>query len=132
VESTFGKLSKTSSISRQLTGILEQQSQSLTSLTAHSQGGIIVSNALRQVAPNSLSVNTVINFNGAAVSPKVLSQTASSAGATRGIYQAHFFDAVPNLFGQGTYNPFRIIGSFLAFPFMFMGSGLSPHTVYIP
>ena len=132
VESTLGKLNKTSGLSRQLAGILEQHSQSITSLTAHSQGSIIVSNALRQVTANSLTVNTVVNFNGAAVSPKVLSQTASSAGATKGIYQAHFFDPVPNLFGQGTANPFRIIGSFLAFPFLFMGPELSPHTVYTP
>jgi hypothetical protein len=132
VESVLGKLTKTSGISRQLTGLLEQQSQSLTRLTAHSQGSIIGSNALRQVAPNSLSVNTVVNFNGAAVSPGVLSQTASNAGATVGNYQAHFFDAVPNLFGQGTANPFRIIGSFLAFPFLFAGPVLSPHTIYVP
>ncbi len=132
VESALGKLTKTSSLSRQLAGILEQQSPSLTSLTAHSQGGIIVSNALRQVTPNSLTVNTVVNFNGAAVSPQVLRETASRAGATKGIYQAHFFDAVPNVIGQGTFNPLRIIGSFLATPFLFMGPKLSPHTVYVP
>ena len=132
VESTLGKVTKTSGLSRQLAGLLEQHSQSIAGLTAHSQGSIIVSNALRQVTANSLTVNTVVNFNGAAVSPRVLSQTSSSAGATKGVYQAHFFDAVPNLFGQGTANPFRIIGSILAFPFLFMGPELSPHTVYTP
>ena len=73
VESTLGKLTKTSGISRHLARVLEQQSQSITRLTAHSQGGIIVSNALRQVPPNSLTVNTVVNLNGAAVSPRDLS-----------------------------------------------------------
>ena len=132
MESTLGKLTNTSSISRHLTEILKTQSQSLARLTAHSQGAIIASNALAQLTPNSLSVNTVVNFNGAAVSPEVWNQTASNAGATVGTYQAHFFDPVPNLIGQGTANPFRIIGSFLATPFLFLGPRLSPHTVYIP
>ncbi len=106
VESTLGRLTNTSSISRQLAEILQQQSQSLTSLTAHSQGGIIVSNALRLVPPNSLTTNTVVNFNGAAVSPETWSQTVSHAGATTGIYQAHFLDTVPNIIGQGTFQSF--------------------------
>jgi len=130
VESALGKLKNTSSISRQLAGILKGQTGSLTNLTAHSQGGIIVSNALRYIPNNALTTNTVINFNGAAVGPNIFSKTILQSGATPGIYAARTFDAVPNILGLATYNPFKIIGSALMSPLLF--TPLSQHTVYIP
>jgi hypothetical protein len=130
VESALGKITNTSSISRQLAGILRGQAGSLKNLTAHSQGGIIVSNALRQIPNNSLSVNTVVNFNGAAVGPNIFSRTVLRSGATPGLYGAHAFDAVPNIFGMATYNPLKILGSIFMSPLLF--TPLSQHAVYTP
>lgn len=130
VESALGKITNTSSISRQLAGILKGQSGSLTNLTAHSQGGIIVSNALRQIPNNALTVKTVVNFNGAAVGPNVFTKTVLQSGATPGVYAANLFDAVPNIIGMATYNPLRILGSIFMSPLLV--TPLSQHSVYIP
>jgi RHS repeat-associated protein len=130
VESVLGKITNTSSISRQLSGLLESQANSLTNLTAHSQGGIIVSNALRRIPENSLTANTIVNFNGAAVGPNLYSNTVIRSGAIPGYYHAHAFDAVPNLFGMATFNPFKILGSVLMSPLLL--TPLSPHTFYTP
>lgn len=130
VESALGKLTNTSSISRQLAGILKSQAANLTDITAHSQGGIIVSNALRQLPANSLSANTVVNFNGAAVGPRLFSRVTGNAGATPGIYQARYFDFVPNVLGMATFNPIKILGSAILSPLLF--TPLSQHSVYTP
>ncbi|MFT5397102.1 MAG: hypothetical protein ACI85N_002320, partial [Gammaproteobacteria bacterium] len=130
VESVLGKVTNTSSLSRQLAGILEHNVDSLTNLTAHSQGTIIASNALRQVSQNSLTTNTIVNFNGAAVGQNLHARAVLRAGAAVGKYQTNFFDAVPNILGFGTYNPFKIIASALASPLLF--TTLSPHSVYSP
>jgi RHS repeat-associated protein len=130
VESALGKVFNTSSISRQLSELLSGQAQSLINITAHSQGAIIVSNALRQMAPGTLTTNTVVNFNGAAVGPKIFAKTVQGAGASPGIYQAHTFDAVPNLIGMATWNPIKILGSVLVSPLLL--TSLSPHTFYSP
>jgi hypothetical protein len=130
VESALGKLTNTSSISGQLAEILERQANNLTNITAHSQGSIIVSNALRQVSNSSLTANTIVNFNGAAVGPNIFSRTVLRAGATQGFYQANPFDFVPNVIGMSTFNPFKILGSIFMSPLLF--TPLSQHSVYIP
>ena len=45
---------------------------------------------------------------------------------------SHFFDPVSAIVGLNTVNPFRVAGALLAFPALFMGSEISPHTVYTP
>jgi hypothetical protein len=130
-ESLLGKITNTSSLSRQLAGLLNQQSQSLVNLTAHSQGSIILTNALRQIGEGALTTSTTIHLNGAAVSESLASRVIEKAGGSLS-YHANFFDAVPNIIGLNTYNPFRIIGSALASPFLLMGPALSPHTMYLP
>ncbi len=130
VESALGKITNTSSISRQLAGFLKTNARVLSTVTAHSQGSIIVSNALRQVGKNALTTNTIINFNGAAVGRHLHTRVSDFSGATRGYYNAHFLDAVPNVIGMGTFNPLKILLSGLVSPFLF--TKLSPHSVYVP
>jgi RHS repeat-associated protein len=130
VESTLGKITNTSSLSRQLAGILENQAANLTAVTAHSQGAIIVSNALRQVAEGSLSTSTTINFHGAGVGRRIHSRTTTRAGAAVGNYHANNFDLVPNVIGMATFNPIQIVGSILLAPLLV--TSLSPHTWYHP
>jgi hypothetical protein len=61
----------------------------------------------------------------------VMIDAARMAGANPGVWKAHFFDAVPNIIGQGTLNPFKLIGSAVASPRLFMGPGISPHSTYL-
>lgn len=125
VESALGKLTNTSSISRQLTGILQHNAETLQVITAHSQGVIIISNAFRQLPKGTLSDVVSVNANGAAVGERLLRRTAAMAGIKTVNYIANDFDFVTNVLGMGTANPFKIIGSILLVPLMF--TKYSPH-----
>jgi hypothetical protein len=130
VESALGKLTNTSSISRQLAAFLKRNPQTFANITAHSQGAIILSNALRQLRENVLTANTAINFNGPAVGRGIHTRASNHAGASIGYYHSNFLDAVPNIIGMGTVNPLRIVLSALVSPLLF--TRFSPHTVYVP
>lgn len=125
VESALGKLTNTSSISRGFASFLEQHGRSIQVITAHSQGTIIVSNALRQIPEGVLSKATTVYFNGAAVGPRLFERTVNGAGALVGNYAARAFDLIPNVIGMATFNPFKIIGSILLSPLL--GTKYSQH-----
>ena len=126
MESALGKLTNTSSISRQLAELLQQNAVSLQMISAHSQGTIIVSNAFRHLPKGTLSHAVTVNFNGAAVGPGVFARTTKWAGAFEGLYNANDFDLVPNVIGMATANPFKIIGSILFSPLLL--TPFSQHT----
>lgn len=130
LESVLGKIFNESNLSRQLAEILQHEAGSLSIVTGHSQGAIILSNALRHVPASTLRSSTVIHFHGAGVGPRLFERTASRAGAMPGAYRAHPFDAVPNVFGMGTLNPVKWAGSVLMVPLLF--TRYSPHSIYEP
>ncbi len=132
IESLLGKLTNTSSLSRQLAGLLENNPATLLSINAHSQGTIIVSNAMRMLEKGVLPEGVQITFNGAAVSERLMRRVAKGIGLENVNYRARMFDFVSNVIGMTTLNPFKILGSTLLFPTLFMGRKLSQHSVYTP
>ncbi|MFN4291751.1 MAG: hypothetical protein ACK4E7_12860 [Permianibacter sp.] len=107
-----------------------QASGRSVSWVAHSQGGIIFSEAVR-VAGGSLS-NMRVSFHAGGNNRWVTNGILSRAGVGligRG-YHDHPFDPVPNIAGLNTANPFKIVGSILAVPFVIWGGPeRSPHTL---
>ena len=96
VEATLGIVTGTSSVSRQLAQLLQGVSGSIT-ITAHSQGALILSNALEQSGRLSGSVNIIAV--GAAVSEARLTAASLQAGATVD-YKVAPCDPVPLLVGH--------------------------------
>lgn len=123
------KVTGTSSLGSQLAGIL-QQAGAISNIVAHSQGSLIVSNAFSALAQNGFRFSTEVGvtYYGSAANILVGRSLAQSVGAQLTISN-HFLDAVGNVVGLNTFNPFRVVGSIIASPAMFMGS-ISPHSVY--
>ena len=97
-------------------------------VVAHSQGGIIVTNALDLLGEQGVILNNLnVTYYGAAVSEYSATSAINSVGAHIAGYYANPFDAVPNIAGFNTINPFKLVGSSLAIPALFMGPNISPH-----
>ncbi len=135
-ESLLGKVTGTSSLSRQLAGVIKNSGLGITgtgSLVAHSQGGIIVTNALNHLASQGTNnaINLSVGFNGAAIHQSAARSAVNRVGGTLSAFNAHNFDLVPNVIGGNAItNPFKFVGSILASPTLFMGPRFSQHTVY--
>ncbi|MGI9318559.1 MAG: RHS repeat domain-containing protein, partial [bacterium] len=132
IESFLGKLTNTSNLARQLAGYISRNTAVINQINVHSQGAIITTNALRLLENGMLPESVSFNVSGAAVSESLVNRVASRVGITNVVYKARFFDFVPNVLGMTTLNPFRIIGSTLLFPTLFMGPGISQHSIYLP
>jgi hypothetical protein len=100
-------------------------------IIAHSQGTLIVNNALEILSEAGFKFDNglTIIYYGSAANTLVTQGLAQSVGATFQGPTNSFFDGVGNIVGLNTLNPFRIIGSILAAPFLFKG-GVTPHNCY--
>lgn len=129
-ESFLMKITGTSSLGNQLAGVLQNYS-GLTAIVAHSQGSLIVSNALGVLAQSGFrfASQVSITYYGSAANVIVGRGLAQSVGANLNVVN-HALDAVGNIVGFNTLNPIKFVGSILASPTMFMGSAVSPHSVY--
>jgi RHS repeat-associated protein len=131
-ESALMKLTGTSSLGNQLAALL-QNSRGITTIVAHSQGSLIVSNALNVIGKSGFRFEQTITiiYNGPAANGQIAKKLAFNVGANlQTPINSHFFDIVGNVIGGNTANPFKIIGSILAVPTLFMGPNISPHSVY--
>jgi RHS repeat-associated protein len=100
-------------------------------VVAHSQGTLIVNDALTTLSSAGFTFDNglSITYFGSAANSLVAQGLSQSVGATfEGAFNSPF-DAVGNVLGLNTLNPFRIVGSILAFPSLFTG-GVTQHNCY--
>ncbi len=129
-ESFKDKMGFTTDIAKQFSEVLQktQASGRHVDWVAHSQGGIIYSEAVR-VSGTDLSNNSVA-FHAGGNNQWVTNSIMEEAGVRVIGYRDHPFDPVPNIAGFNTINPVKIIGSVLSFPAIIWGGPeLSPHTL---
>ena len=131
VESALGKQAGASNLAKELANLLVDNASTLQLVAAHSQGAIITSNALKLI-PNSLTAKTRFNFYGPAASEANTRASVASAGGSYGQWKSHKWDFVGNILGHGARNSTQAVGSILAFPLLFMGPSVSPHSTYYP
>ena len=129
-ESTIMKLTGHSSLGDQLAQIL--QSGDYTAVIGHSQGTLIISNALKTLSEAGFTFDNglSITYYGSAANQYVARALADSVGATLNGPLNNPFDFVGNVVGLNTLNPFRFVGSILASPSLFLGPSVSPHDCY--
>ena len=133
VETALGKLTGTSSLGRDLAGVLGQIDPATSSLYLHSQGAQIGMNALKILAESGGSACGLEVFGyGGATHLTTSKAIASSAGATWAGWTMNALDAVPNIVGlNAIFAPHRFLTSLLASPLLLAPTGwehLSPHT----
>jgi len=124
-ESALGKLFGNSSLSRGLADILRKNPNLV--VIAHSQGGIIATNAIQHLSGMDLS-NLRLTLNGSAVAERVARAALEGVGSSHLVYNSYPFDLVPNVVALDTVNPVRILGSIIFSPFLFTAD--SPHAAY--
>jgi len=128
------KVGLTTAITKQFAGVLQgvQASGENTRVTAYSRGGVVFAEAVNYLTANgggSLSTIRSVQCNGCANNEWRSNQIFAQAGITNVNYNPGKIDPVATLVGlNGLWNPVRVIGSLLATPFAFTGSGvLNPH-----
>ncbi len=135
IESVLGKLTGSTPISESTARILNQFDLTNSHIYAHSQGGIITRNAL--VMNHRLGQDLAglkVTFDGAAVNWASTSALFKTMGVSLPYraFTAHPWDMIPNLTGYNAlfpaFNPYRLVGSVLAAPLVFIGGEVSPHT----
>ncbi len=135
IESSAMKLTGTSSISRDVADIMKTMDLSRSAFTAHSQGGLIMNNAISTLKGMGVPMKGMtVAYNGAAVNRIASERLLTSVGANLRYFEAHAGDLVPNLIGGNALfppNPFRLALSVLAAPLLFAGPSHSPHTIYV-
>jgi len=133
IETALGKLTGTSSLGRDLAGVLGQIDPATSSLYLHSQGAQIGMNALKTLVESGGSACGLEVFGyGGATHLTTSKAIASSAGATWAGWTMNALDAVPNIVGlNAIFAPHRFLTSLLASPLLLAPTGwehLSPHT----
>jgi hypothetical protein len=127
------KLGFTTPVAQQLSQVLKgvQQSGKSVNWVAHSQGGGIYSEAVKN-SRQDLSKNSVVfhsGANNAIVTDYYLGQTnMNQQRKPDQTYKNSSFDFVPNVLGLNG-NPLEMIGSALAIPSLFADPLTSPHTL---
>jgi len=129
IESALGSTVGPSNVSRQLSDILARNAGTLSMVAAHSQGTIMVSNAL-ELIPGQLSNNTTFSFFGPAAPQSWTRRAVAAAGGSYGQWKSHNYDFVGNIIGGGARNAGQWVGSVAAFPLLFTKN--SPHSTYYP
>jgi RHS repeat-associated protein len=133
IETALGKLTGTSSLGRDLAGVLGQIDAPTSSLYLHSQGAQIGMNALRALTESGGAVSELGIFGyGGATHLTTSRAIVASAGARWAGWTINGFDAVPNIVGlNAVFAPHRFLTSLLASPLLLAPAGmerLSPHT----
>ena len=98
-------------------------------IVAHSQGTMILSDALRQLNQEGVGMAGMrTELDGSAAHTPRLSRFLTSVGAEKPIVTGHALDPVHNIVGMNSISPARIVGSTVAVPLVFMNPNLSSHT----
>lgn len=133
IETALGKLTGTSSLGRDLAGVLGQIDPATSSLYLHSQGAQIGMNALKTLVESGGSACGLEVFGyGGATHLTTSRAITTSAGATWAGWTMNGLDAVPNIVGlNAIFAPHRFLTSLIASPLLLAPTGferLSPHT----
>ena len=132
LESAVQKFSPTSRMGTDLADVLAATNGKWSVIAAHSQGSLILSNAVNTLAARGIDIagSVTISTYGSAANRWLLSRDLRSIG-----YQArlmggdHGLDMVGNVVGFNAWNnPFRFAGSIVATPSLFFP--FSPHSSY--
>jgi hypothetical protein len=129
-ESFNDKMGMSTDIAKEFSGVLGdiQASGHRVDWVAHSQGGVIFSEAAR-INGGELSNNSVA-FHGGANNELVTNAIMKDVGVAAPAYRSNPLDPVSSIAGFNTVNPARIVGSLLALPFVIWGDeSTSPHTL---
>ena len=99
-------------------------------VTAHSQGTMIVNSALGDLRKEGKDMRGLtLNYHGAAANSLLSRALAQRIGAHVNEFTGHALDPVHNIVGMNTLNPLRIAGSVLAAPLLFnKDRDVSPHS----
>lgn len=134
-ESSLDKRGHTTGVTKEFSKILKsvQDKGRDVSWVAHSQGGIIFTEAVRfhlENAGKGLDKNSV-TFNAGANNKKITDKVLGQARVTIHAYNDHPFDLVPQLVGsRAGANVSNIVGSVLHAGYVLKGSAQrSPHTL---
>ncbi len=133
LETALGKITGTSSLGRDLAGVLGRIDPATSSLYLHSQGAQIGMNALKALADAGGSACGLQVFGyGGATHLTTSKSIVSWSGATWAGWTMNGLDAVPNIVGlNAIFAPHRFLTSLLASPLLLAPTGLehlSPHT----
>jgi hypothetical protein len=132
VESSLDKISGATPVSTQVADVLSRVSPNST-LYGHSQGTILIRNALNMAARKGIDISSfTVHFDGAAVNQLGTNINFKAHGAkSLASFRTHPADAVPNIIGYNSFttpNPYRIAASVIAAPLLGVGGEWSPHT----
>lgn len=131
LESFVEKMSPTSQLGNRLADVLQATNGQWAEIVAHSQGSIILSNAMRTLALRgvTMSSSTVITYYGAAANRWLATALAHDIGIVGRVGGLdHYGDAVGNIVGFNTWNIGRVLASIFEVPLLFTNS--SPHSCY--
>ncbi len=133
-ESSLDKRGQTTGVTKEFSKVLNnvQTGQHNVEWIAHSQGGVIFTEAVRFHIENggeTLGKNSVV-FHAGANNIKKTENNLSMAGITILGYNDHPYDIVPQLFGGHATSVSNVVGSVLHSLYVFNGSSeRSPHTL---
>ncbi len=130
LESFVEKISPTSALGDGLADVLQATTNQWAGIVAHSQGTLILSNAMRTLALRGVSVAGLPApiYYGAAANRWLASGLAHNIGIPGVTGFDHWGDAVGSILGFNTWNPFRIVVAFFETPLLVTSA--SPHSVY--
>lgn len=129
IESILGKMVGPSNVAQELAALLTDHAGTLQMVASHSQGTIMVTNALKLI-PGQLTKTSVFSFYGPAASESASRLAVANSGASYGQWKVNNGDFVGNVVGGGANNPLQFIGSTLAAPLLF--TPFSTHSNYTP
>jgi len=133
-ESSLDKKHQTTAVSKQFSSVLGnvQKNEKPVKWLAHSQGGLIFSEASRYYWENNHSELTYnsVQFNAGANNEIETKHNLKNVNIKIIVFNNHPFDPVPNIVGGNAKDWVSMLGSFVGFAFVFTDNAeRSPHTL---
>ncbi|MGC4013390.1 MAG: FG-GAP-like repeat-containing protein [Luteolibacter sp.] len=132
LECSLDRFAGQSDITRSTVDIYAKFKPASTVITAHSQGTMIATNALRILAQRQSIAGFRVYSWGAAQNELVAHLVLEPHGVYVGSYVNHPADPVANIVGLNALtkpNPYRMVSSLIAFPLVTQGPEWSPHSL---
>jgi hypothetical protein len=131
-ECVVNKCSSNTKVSGSAAEILSKFDLTTAKITAHSQGTMILRDAMEKLHASGVDMaGTTVQLDGAAAhipGKNGFGAELKSYGAKMLPPRGSPFDAVHNIVGLNTYNPAAIVGSLVAAPLLFANKNLSPYS----
>jgi RHS repeat-associated protein len=131
-ECTKNKLRLETEVVNSAAEILKEFDLNTAKITAHSQGTMILQQAMQKLDASGVDMaGATVQLDGAAAhipGKNGFGAELKSYGANMLPPRGSPFDAVHNIVGGNTKNPAKLIGSLIAAPLLFTNQNLSPHS----